>query len=105
LIFGDTDAEAERLAQRYAEGADMAAILAMLRSWGAPADRLDVLAKAQGPFMTQTTIGSPDTCAEKVLAFIEGCELDGVMLIFPDYVKGLRMFGSEILPKLKAHFA
>jgi pyrimidine oxygenase len=105
LIWGDTDAEAERLVERYAEGEDMAAIVAMLRSWGAPAARLETLAKAQGPFMTQTAVGAPDTCAEKVAAFIDACELDGLMLIFPDYVQGLRMFGAEILPKMQAQFA
>jgi pyrimidine oxygenase len=32
------------------------------------------------------------------------CELDGLMLIFPDYEEGLAMFGGEILPKLRAVF-
>jgi pyrimidine oxygenase len=26
--------------------------------------------------------------------------LDGLMVIFPDYVDGLKMFGAEILPRL-----
>jgi pyrimidine oxygenase len=51
--------------------------------------------------MTQTMVGAPDTCAEKVDAFMRHCELDGLMLIFPDYVEGLKMFGSEILPRLQ----
>ena len=33
------------------------------------------------------------------------CELDGLMLIFPDYVEGLAMFGGEILPALRSVFA
>jgi pyrimidine oxygenase len=33
------------------------------------------------------------------------CELDGLMLIFPEYVQGLAMFGSEILPGLRKAFA
>ena len=28
-------------------------------------------------------------------------ELDGLMLIFPDYVEGLKMFGADILPGLR----
>jgi pyrimidine oxygenase len=51
--------------------------------------------------MTQTAVGSPASCGEQVEAFLDYCELDGLMLIFPDYVEGLKMFGQEILPKLR----
>jgi len=101
LIHADTDAEAEALVRHYAEGVDMGAVIDMLRSWGVPAERLDAAAKAQGAFMTQTAVGSPATCREKVEEFLTYCELDGLMLIFPDYVEGLRMFGAEILPRLR----
>jgi pyrimidine oxygenase len=102
VIYGETDAAAEALVKRYAEGVDMAALIEMLRNWGVPPDRLDATAKAQGAFMTQTAVGSPATCAEQVEAFISHCELDGLMLIFPDYVDGLKMFGAEMLPRLRA---
>jgi pyrimidine oxygenase len=55
--------------------------------------------------MTQTAVGAPETCAEQVERFITECELDGVMLIFPDYVQGLKMFGADILPKMQAVFS
>jgi pyrimidine oxygenase len=55
--------------------------------------------------MTQTVIGSPATCREQVEQFVRFAELDGLMLIFPDYVEGLKMFGAEMLPGLKAAFA
>jgi pyrimidine oxygenase len=102
LVHADTDAGAEALARRFAEGADTAAIISMLSSWGAPPDRLSAEAAAQGAFMTQTVVGSPATCCEKTAAFLDYCELDGLMLIFPDYVEGLSMFGAEILPRLRA---
>jgi pyrimidine oxygenase len=51
--------------------------------------------------MTQTAVGSPATCAAKVEEFVMGAELDGLMLIFPDYVEGLKMFGADILPGLR----
>jgi pyrimidine oxygenase len=105
IIYAESDAKAEALVRRYADGADMAAIVEMLKSWGAPPERLAVLAEQQGPFMTQTAVGSPATCAEQTEAFMTACELDGLMLIFPDYVEGLRMFGAEILPKMQAAFA
>ncbi|MDO8902336.1 MAG: LLM class flavin-dependent oxidoreductase, partial [Phenylobacterium sp.] len=37
--------------------------------------------------------------------FVEFAQLDGLMLIFPDYVEGLKMFGAEILPGLRSAFA
>ncbi|WP_297508390.1 LLM class flavin-dependent oxidoreductase [uncultured Caulobacter sp.] len=105
IIHAESDAGAEARVRRYADGADIGAILSMLASWGVPADRLDATAKAQGPFMTETVIGSPATCRERVESFMTECELDGLMLIFPDYDEGLAMFGGEILPGLRAVFS
>jgi len=99
------DAKAEALVEHYKTGTDMGAILEMLRSWGVPADKLDVVAQQQGAFMTHTAVGSPATCAEQVQEFVEFAQLDGLMLIFPDYVEGLKMFGAEILPGLRSAFA
>jgi pyrimidine oxygenase len=105
VVHGDTDAEAEAQAQRYRDGVDMDAVFEMLRSWGAPEDKVPALAKQQGAFMTQTAIGAPATCAAEIEQFLRDAELDGVMLIFPDYLKGLKMFGAEMLPSLRAAFA
>ncbi len=100
LVAADTDAKAEALAQRYRDGVDMGAVLEMLRSWGLQEDRLDAVARQQGAFMTQTAIGSYDTCADRLERFLTEAELDGVMMIFPDYVEGLTAFGEAILPAL-----
>jgi pyrimidine oxygenase len=105
VIHGETDAAAQALAQRYADGVDLDAVRSMLRSWGAPADKLDEAARKQGAFMTETVIGSPATCGEKIEAFVTDCELDGLMMIFPDYAAGLTMFGEAILPGLRRRFA
>lgn len=106
VVHAETDAKAEALARYYGEGADFAAVLTMLKSWGLPdGPLLQEKAKAQGAFMTQTAIGSPETCREQIEEFLTYCELDGIMLIFPDYVEGLEMFGADILPKLRAVFA
>ncbi len=105
VIQADTDAAAEALVTRYRDGVDMAAVIEMLRSWGAPAERLDSLAASQGAFMTQTVAGTPATCAAEIEALVDYCELDGLMLIFDDYDEGLKRFGSEVLPKLRKAFA
>ena len=80
----------------------------MLESYGVPKDGRGgnaMTARAQGAFMTQTAIGSPATCAEKIEAFMRGCDLDGLMLIFDAYPSGLAMAGAEILPRLRKAFA
>jgi pyrimidine oxygenase len=102
IIHGRSDGEAEALVERYRDGVDMAAVIEMLRSWGAPPERLSTLAQAQGPFMTQTVVGSPASCADQIREMIDFCDLDGLMVIFPDYVEGLGMFGAEILPRLES---
>jgi pyrimidine oxygenase len=105
IIHAESDAGAEALVRRYAEGADMGAILAMLASWGVPAEKLDTVARQQGAFMTHTVVGAPATCAAQIEEFVSYCELDGLMLIFPDYVEGLTMFGADILPGLRAVYS
>ena len=101
IVFAETDAKAEALVERYCDGVDMGAVIEMLKSWGVPPERLSDVAKQQGAFMTQTAVGSPKTCADKVEEFLMHAELDGLMLIFPDYVEGLKMFGADILPGLR----
>ena len=102
VIHADTDAAAERLSSAYRNGQDIGAIRAMLSSWGAPPERLASLAEAQGPFMTKTVVGAPATCADQIEAFMTDCDLDGLMLIFPDYKEGVAMFAAEILPRLRS---
>lgn len=104
VIHAETDAAAETLASGYRERQNLDAIVAMLRSWGAPPERLAPLADAQGPFMTKTVIGSPASCATQIEAFMVDCDLDGLMLIFPDYLAGIAMFAADILPRLRTVF-
>jgi pyrimidine oxygenase len=105
IIHAETDQKAEALVARYSEGVDMGAVVEMMRSWGAPPEKLTAAAERQGAFMTQTVVGNPATCRAQVEGFITDCELDGLMLIFPDYLEGLQMFGAEMLPGLQAAFA
>jgi pyrimidine oxygenase len=34
----------------------------------------------------------------------ETAQTDGLMLIFPDYLKGIPIFGAEVLPALRERF-
>ena len=103
VIYGGSDAAAESVAQRYRDGLDEGAVLGMLESYGAnlTGDNA-IVARAKGAFMTQTVIGAPKTCAQKIAAFLKDCELDGLMLIFADYAEGIPVMGREILPLLRA---
>jgi pyrimidine oxygenase len=101
VVYAETDAKAEALVEHYREGVDMGAVIEMLKSWGLAPERISDVAKQQGAFMTQTAVGSPATCADKIEEFVNYAELDGLMLIFPDYVEGLKMFGADILPGLR----
>ena len=100
VIWDDTDAAAEARAARYREGLDEGAVAGMLESYGVAGNAMT--ARAQSAFMTQTAIGSPATCAQKIEAFLRHCELDGLMFIFDDYPAGLAIAGEEILPRLRS---
>ena len=101
VVYGETDAKAQEAVRRYNEAVDVGAITNMLRSWGvAEGADAETMARGMPACSTHMAVGSPGTCAEQIEAFFEECALDGVMLIFPEYVEGLDMFGAEILPKL-----
>ena len=103
IIHGDTDSDAEKTASHYREGLDEGAVLGMLESYGVAGNAMT--ARSRGAFMTETVIGSPATCAEQMESFIRECDLDGLMLIFADYEKGLRIAGEQILPRLRKSLA
>ena len=102
LIIADTDEEAEALAEHYREGLDVGAVEGMMRSFGVDVDSAkSMFERASNAFMTHTAIGCAQTCQRQLEELIRDCELDGVMLIFPDYVDGLTRFGRDIYEGLK----
>jgi pyrimidine oxygenase len=103
VITADTDAEAEAKAQKYRDGLDDGAVLGMLESYGVAGNAMT--ARAQGAFMTQSVVGSPATCAAGIEDFLRDCDIDGLMFIYDDYLKGLQVTGQKILPQLRKAFA
>ena len=103
VITGETDAAAEAKAQNYRDGLDEGAVLGMLESYGVAGNAMT--ARAQGAFMTQAAVGSPQTCATKIEAFLRECGIDGLMFVYDDYLEGLRVTGREILPRLRKAFS
>jgi pyrimidine oxygenase len=103
VITAPTDAEAQSRAQAYRDGLDEGAVLGMLESYGVAGNAMTT--RAQGAFMTQSVVGSPATCAAKIQAFLRDCDIDGLMFVYDDYERGLRVTGREILPQLRKAFA
>jgi pyrimidine oxygenase len=60
--------------------------------------------KARSSFMSSHLIGAPDMVAKRLIEMVERCDLDGIMLIFPEYLKSMTVFAREIMPQIRARF-
>jgi pyrimidine oxygenase len=109
LVIGESDAAAQAEADRYRAGFDEGAFHGMLRAYGMLDAEIgkenSFTASARSGFMTARLIGSAETVAGRLIEMLEGCDLDGVMLIFPDYLQGIPVFAEAILPRLRARFS
>jgi pyrimidine oxygenase len=104
VVLDETDAAATARAARYAEGLDKAALICMRTSWGVPADTARAWAEgATGAeaFQTAYVTGGPETVTDHIQQIMSTAELDGLMLIFPDYHADLLPFGEAVLPMLR----
>jgi pyrimidine oxygenase len=109
LIQGDTDDEARRTFDHYADGADLAAIESVYRKRvaGKPEtkaatfrDRYEGkdsrLFYAGFPF-----VGGPERIADMIEELAVEGEVDGCLCVFPDFVDGLERFGAQVMPILR----
>ena len=108
ILFGETDAAAEEEAARYREGLDEGALHGMMRAYGFLDAEIGkenaFVQKARSTFMTPHVLGTPETVIERLSDIFEQTSLDGLMLIFPDYLTGLPIFGEKVLPVLRRRF-
>lgn len=109
VVFGDTDAEAQATADHFRAGLDEQALQGMLRAYGffdteQGGKENAFVQKARSTFMAPYVLGTPDTVTDKLTELFEVSGTDGLMLIFPDYLTGIPMFGQEVLPKLRERF-
>ncbi|MDT0326929.1 LLM class flavin-dependent oxidoreductase [Nocardiopsis lambiniae] len=104
VIMADTDEAAEARRLEYGRGADVDALVNMKVSWGLPLERA-MSSTAERPedeaFQTPFVTGSPETVAARIRETVEFAELDGLMLIFPDYHSDLTEFGERVMPLLR----
>jgi pyrimidine oxygenase len=116
IIPGATDAEAEARLQHFIAGRDLEAINGILESYGyAPVKGDDETAVAAGGrqggrafvnrsrqgFMSTRLVGSAASLREQIEQMLRITDLDGLMLIFPDYIEDLRFFGEQVMPGLR----
>jgi pyrimidine oxygenase len=106
VVHGDTDAKAaghgRALQGRRRHGRDPGHAGQLGRAGREAGQRRGPAGRVHDPHRGRL---APATCREQIEEFVSYCELDGLMLIFPDYVEGLTMFGSEILPGLRAVYS
>ena len=108
FVFGETDAAAQAQAEHFRAGLDEGALRGMMRAYGFLDAEIGkenaFVASARSSFMTPRLIGSPQTIADQAISLMEQAELDGLMLIFPDYIEGLPILAEHVLPQIRAHF-
>jgi pyrimidine oxygenase len=105
IVLDDTDEAAAAKAAAYGAGVDREALAKMRASWGVPLDQARAWAEdaaGEQAFQTPYVTGSADSIIAHVRRIVATAELDGLMLIFPDYHVDLPRFGEEVLPRLRA---
>lgn len=109
LVMGETDAEAQKLADLYVEGFDAEAWRGMMRAYGHLDPELgrpnEFTTKAKSGYMSEHLVGSPETVATRLAELLDQGELDGAMLIFPDYIEGVPLFARRGLGIIRDRFA
>jgi pyrimidine oxygenase len=108
LVIGDSDADAQAQADHFRAGFDEEACKGMMRAYGfldAEIGKENAFVQnARSSFMSARIIGSAETVGTRLMEMLERCHLDGMMLIFPDYLKGVPLFATRILPRIRERF-
>jgi pyrimidine oxygenase len=108
LVIGETEAAAQAEAALYRDGFDWEACKGMMRAYGFLDSEIGkenaFVAKARSGFMSAHLIGSAEGITRQLIDLLDKTQLDGMMLIFPDYLKGMPVFAREVLPHIRARF-
>jgi pyrimidine oxygenase len=112
IVLGDTDADAQRKVDLYAEGADIEAIdfltgqYALDTAKDGSSAAIVARRNAGGPVSPfygggRPMAGSAETVARRLDEMAQVPGTDGIMLTFDDFVEGLDRFGEEVMPLLQ----
>ena len=100
-LIADSDADAEAQVRRYREDPDVGAIEDMVGQYSRAAAgeslRRAIVDAGEHVFFGGIVAGSAETIAAH-LDSVAAAGLDGVLVMFPDWVDGLRRFSEDVLP-------
>ena len=105
LIIGETDDDARAEHQRYVQSIDQGAVDRLYEVSGG-SSRPSAKARyertmSSASFGGQVIAGSAGTVADHVTFLVEGDGIDNILLMFPDYRAGIRVFAERVAPLLR----
>lgn len=105
VIQAESDEAAEALFDYYFEGADTEALANIMGAFGGQAreasrDRASRMRESIC-FAGRPVVGGPETIASTIRDLAVEGDLDNILLIFPDYIEGLRAFQRDVMPLLQ----
>lgn len=112
LIPGDTDAQAQNFMDYLEAGVDLAGLADLAEGYKKNVKGFkDMSSSSLAPLggtqyrsvMPGTFIGAYETLAHKIAMQVEQANLDGILLIVPDYIAHLQQIGLRTLPLLAEH--
>jgi len=108
LVIADTDEQAQAMVEHYREGFDEGAFRGVMRAYGvldAEVGKENAFTrKARSGFISEYVAGSTESVGAHLMKILDDCDLDGLMLIFPDYLRGIPLFAQGILPRIRERF-
>jgi pyrimidine oxygenase len=105
VVQDETDETAAKKVREWGRGLDREALARMRRTWGVPEDQARAWAEGadgEAAFQTAYVAGSAGTVTEHIEYIVREADLDGLMLIFPEYDEDMLLFGATVLPALRA---
>jgi len=105
VVQAETDELAQEKIRAWGEGVDREALALMRASWGVPEAQARAWASGavgDDAFQTAYVAGSAKTVTEHIQYIVGEADLDGLMLIFPEYDQDMVLFGDTVLPALRA---
>jgi pyrimidine oxygenase len=110
VVLGETEEEAQAMFQSYRDGADMEAIantfhLRIRESDAERTARMRERFESPGNIFYSALwhVGGPERTAEFLADLAINGEVDGIVLIFHDFLAGMRTFHAKVMPLMRRH--
>jgi len=109
IIPGETEEAAQALLDHFEAGVDLEGLADLARGYEQNTKGFDKLSSSTlAPLggqqyksvMPGAIVGSYDNLAEKIARQVKEADLDGIMIVVPDYISHLGQLGTRTLPRL-----